>query len=148
MASTARIVRSQTRINAGVYHSGRPISISKASWASQSTTRDPFGAAMADEIFEVHYRDGEDYSPEETNYEYEDEDQSYQIQYDLPLESLEELEQKMRQQIHKFDRAYNRMMIYALNWHYLLEECEDDAQIEKMFKDMQMIRKLRGSDYV
>lgn len=110
------------------------------------TPKNPFGAAMAQEIFDLYsYDDSDWYSDNDESPVQEDTDE---VQLDLPLENLRELEERMRAQIKKFDRAYHKMMIYALQWHYLQEEVEESPQIKKMFQDMQMIRKLTGSDKV
>ena len=104
----------------------------------------PFGPAMADKIFDL-------YEPYEDFY-YNDYHQKYEpegwYQLELPLENLRELEERMRAQIKRFDSAYYKMMVYALQWHYLMEEVEDNPQIKKLFQDLQMIRKLTGSDKV
>lgn len=110
---------------------------------------DPFGPQMAQEIFE-YWGDDEaehcDSTASDMCSKYEESDYEYWYQLDLPLESLRELEDRQRYEIKKFQRTYKKMMVYALQWHYLIEECEDNAQVEKMFKDLQMIRKLTGSD--
>ena len=112
---------------------------------------DLFGPQMAQEIFEYWGEPCEteqacdDYPAYNLSYEPETE---YWYQLDLPLENVRDLEERFRSEIVKFQRSYKKMMIYALQWHYLLDECEDNAQVEKMFNDLQMIRKLTGSDKV
>jgi hypothetical protein len=131
----------------------------KASWGATTSRNDlhyslknsnPFGAMLADEIFQNW-----DYAQSEEqcgDSEYSDAkvlpEEEYWYQLDLPLENVRELEQRFRQEISKFQRAYRKMSVYALQWHHLMEEIEDSAQVEKMFKDLQMVRKLTGSDAV
>jgi hypothetical protein len=43
---------------------------------------------------------------------------------------------------------YRRISVAALKWHYLVEEAETNPQVMKMFKDLQLIRKLGGSNCV
>lgn len=111
--------------------------------------RGPFGPGMAEDIFGV-YDEAEAY-PYETHDEYEEiptSGEEYWYQTSLPLKSVAELEEELRNEIRKWDRAYHRVMIYALKWFYLMEEVEENPQIKKMFQDMQMVRKLGGSDRV
>lgn len=108
----------------------------------------PFGPSMACEIFGVHEYDDydvcldEDY---ESDHVKEHEDEEYWYQTELPLESVREMEQRHLSEIKKFERAYRKMALYALKWHYLMEDLEDNAQLDKMFKDIQLMRKLGGS---
>jgi hypothetical protein len=104
---------------------------------------------MAHHIFDVSdWGDAEDYASDSyVNIEAVDCGEIW-YQPELPLENVRDLEEKHRQAIKKFDRAYRKMMVYALQWHYLMEECEENAQLAKQFKDIQLIRKLNGSDRV
>lgn len=122
---------------------------SKASYHYTKPVVDPFGPQMANEIFEDWGDEAAE--PCESGYSdqlvaYEENQHEYWYQPDLPLENVRELEDRYRAEIYKFKRTYKKMMVYALQWHYLLDECEDNAQLEKMFKDLQMMRKLTGSD--
>ena len=106
----------------------------------------PFGAMLANEVFDLWQgQDLEDC----TSYDGDDERyEPVEEQLDLPLENLSELEARLRIQIQKFEVGYERMMVYALQWFHLQEECEENPQVAKLFRDMQMIRKLHGSDAV
>jgi hypothetical protein len=124
--------------------------VSKAYPSYSKPVIDPFGPQVANDIFEMW---GEDCEPTQAcdssypdSYEYEEGEHEHWYQPELPLENVRDLEDRYRQEINKFQRAYKKMMVYALQWHYLLEECDDNAQLEKMFKDLQMIRKLTGSE--
>lgn len=130
------------------------VPMAKASYNSSSSydSRNPFGPAMAQEIFEVYDYDECDKACAVSDDIYDCEDtvdgEEYWYQTELPLENVRELEERFRQEISKFDRAYRKMMVHALKWHYLMEEVEENPQVAKMFKDMQMVRKLSGSDRV
>jgi hypothetical protein len=114
------------------------------------TRRELFGPMMAQDIFNVNDYDDEDmveeavedYIPESF------ESDELWLQGSLDLENVTQLEDRLRRSITHFERGYRKMMVSALKWHYLMEECDEDEQINKMFKDVQMIRKLRGSDKV
>lgn len=67
-------------------------------------------------------------------------------QLGLALETEEELRNRLRNDINRFERAYSVMALYAVRWKQLMEDVEDNPQVEKMFKDMQLMRKLSGSD--
>jgi hypothetical protein len=123
----------------------------------------PFGPDMAESIFDARYYDldGECVSDEiEDSYYpssklddadlFDGELQSYHFRYqgDLELETSEEVEAQLRHRLKKLNRAYNVMCHHALKWHYLMEDVEGNEQIKKMFKDMQLFRKMSGSDNV
>lgn len=122
----------------------------------------PFGPGMAENVFGGHDYGDDDFAGEcvdEYRATIEDLDpenlfngelQSFHFHYqeDLDLETNEERERNLRNSIRRFERAYRTMSLYALKWHYLLEEVEENPQVAKMFKDMQMVRKLGGSDRV
>lgn len=110
---------------------------------------DPFGPQVANEIFDNW---GEECEPTQLS-SYDDssygtaevvEDCWYQPE--LPLENVRDLEEHYRSEINRFQRTYKKMMVYALQWHYLIEECEENPQLDKMFRDVQLVRKLSGSD--
>lgn len=111
----------------------------------------PFGPQMACNIFGVHEYDdyelteelGEDYYPVKSS-----DEQEIWFQTELPLENVRTMEQRHLKEIRKFERAYRKMALYALKWHYLMEDLEDNAQLDKMFKDIQLMRKLGGSSNV
>jgi hypothetical protein len=109
---------------------------------------EPFGPQVANDIFENW---GEDCEPAQLSdygdsYDTPETVEEYWYQQELPLESLRELEERHRNEINKFQRTYKKMMVYALQWHYLIEECEENPQLDKMFRDLQLVRKLSGSD--
>lgn len=135
--------------------------VAKASWGITSGNarnrsniakeNGPFGAMMADEIFQTYdYYETEECQGEgifSVQKELPTEEEFW-YQTDLPLQSKSELEDQLRSQIEHFKRAHRKMYMYALQWHYLMEEVEDSEQVSKMFRDMQMIRKLTGSEAV
>lgn len=121
----------------------------------QTQPRDPFGPAMAAEIFSFDEYDYDYDEPKESYGQYENETESvedltyqYWYQTDLPLENVRELEDRFRRELRKFERAYRKMIVHALKWHYLMEDLEDNPQLDKMFKDIQLMRKLGGSEGV
>lgn len=118
---------------------------------ARNKERRPFGAAMAEEIFELynepHHYYGEDECVSDESPQSDDYEETW-YQTELPLENLRELEERMRQQITKFEGAYSKMMIFALKWYYLEQDAETNPQVGKLFKDLQLTRKLAGSDTV
>lgn len=113
----------------------------------------PFGPQMACEVFGVDEYDDEfdcAESCDDDSYgtEVASDDQEYWYQTELPLENVREMEQHHQTQIKKFERAYRKMAFQALKWHYLMEDIEDNAQLKKMFNDIQLMRKLGGSPTV
>ena len=68
------------------------------------------------------------------------------FQFELRLENPNELLENYRARIRKYDRAYAKMSDYALQWYNLMEDVNNNDQLEKMFKDLQMIRKLYGGN--
>lgn len=129
---------------------------------SNSRNIDPFGPGMAEDLFGIYdydefddvcevddgfYNAMEELDPENL---YDGVTQSFHFRFqaDLDLETNEEREANLRSSIRRFEAAYRRMSLYALKWHYLLEEVEENEQYKKMFKDMQMMRKLGGSNRV
>lgn len=146
-----------------------PTTMASASWGSikgrsmgagslapltgySSPDKSPFGPMMAGEIFDLYDEDYEDPLIEESDdqlakyTELFDEGNAYQESFEL--ENIRDLEDRLRQQIRKFEIGYGKMMGNALKWHYLMEECEENHQVRKMFMDVQMMRKLNGSDTV
>lgn len=135
-----------------------PVQASSGSYVGRPT--DPFGPGMAEDVFAAYSDDYDDYecveeyhpTIEELDPEnlFNGEYQSFHFRHqdELDLETNEEREARLKNSIRKFENAYRRMCIYALKWHYLQEEVEENVQIKKMFKDMQMFRKLNGSDRV
>lgn len=113
-------------------------------------TLHPFGPQMACEIFGVF----DSYDYEETAYENPGEHSPFEAyeedwyQTELPLENVRELEERFRREIKKMERAYRKMALHALKWHYLMEDLEDNSQLRKMFNDIQLMRKLGGSENV
>ena len=104
------------------------------------------GPELAEHIFEVNdleqcdedYNKSEDYSDHLTDYS--DNDLGYQ--FELKLENPNDLIKQYREKIQKYERSYAKMADYALQWYKLVEDVNNNSQIEKMFKDLQMVRKL------
>ena len=134
-----------------------------ASSASSYNSRPihPFGPGMAEDVFGAYDDRYADEDCVEIEYDYAVEDideedlfdgvlQSYHFRYQgsFDLETNEEKETRLRNAIRRFEIAYRKMAVYALKWHYLEEELEADPQLKKMFGDIQMMRKLKGSDRV
>ena len=140
-------------------NSNRP----KASYPSTSShiVGGPFGPAMARDVFELwgddceavpegYYDEGIKDGPMEEEDLFDGETKSYHFRYqgELNLESVAEMSDRLRSEIRQFRAGYAKMSIYALKWHYLMQEVEANPQVKKMFKDMQLMRKLNGSDGV
>ena len=131
-------------------YSTRMASAASSGYASSQKLH-PFGPSMACDIFGVYEYDDYEECPDE---DYESDhikeygEGEYWYQTELPLESVREMEQRHLREIRKFERAYRKMALYALKWHYLMEDLEGNAQLDKMFKDIQLMRKLGGSSNV
>jgi hypothetical protein len=97
---------------------------------------------LADDMFSVNEREGISY------YDAERELQDDLVQLQLPLESPSELLERYREQIRHFERAHEKMAMYALKWHALLKDVDENSQVAKLFRDLQMVRKLFGSDFI
>jgi len=113
----------------------------------------PFGPQMACEIFNVDFYDDDAESISEDWERNHSEEMipsstEYWYQLDLPLENVREIEERHRQEIKRFSRAYKQMCVHALKWHYLMEDLEDNVQLKKLFNDIQLMRKLGGSEGV
>ena len=122
----------------------------------------PFGPMMAQDIFiynsddpcteDVYYAKDSDYGIKEAPlYPVIDgkiESYHYSVQDELCLESKEELIQRLQYQINRMEKSYNKMCHHALKWYYLMNDVSKNPQIEKMFKDMQVVRRLSGSENV
>lgn len=135
------------------------ISASINSAKGNAPTYNPFGPDMADSVFGVYYYGESESVCSEEAYpqaELDDADlfdgelHSYHFQWqgELEIESQEELEARLRHRIKKFEHAHNAMCHHALKWHYLMEDVENNPQIKKMFQDMQLMRKLSGTQHV
>lgn len=143
MARNAHAYRSTT-VKASVGYAGNK---------SSKQEMHPFGPQMACEVFGVYYDDYEDYdSPVSAEEGYviptDLEGDEYWYQAELPLETLREMEQRHLRQIKRFEQAYRKMCHHAMKWHYLMEDLEDNSQLNKMFNDIQLMRKLGGSEAV
>lgn len=108
------------------------------------------GPALAEEVFQTVWYGEEAHCSNEVDEDLQkcpDGDDFYWAhQPSLGLETTLELQERLQNQIRKFEYAYDRMCIAALRWHQLMEDVHDDERIRKMFLDMQMIRKLSGMD--
>lgn len=151
------MARNPKRMNRG-YSLGGAVS-SGSSYNSRPIH--PFGPGMAEDVFGVYDDRYADEDCIEADYDYaveeiDEEDlfdgvlQSYHFRYQgsFDLETNEEKETRLKNAIRRFETAYRKMAVYALKWHYLEEELEADPQLKKMFGDIQMMRKLKGSDRV
>lgn len=69
------------------------------------------------------------------------------VQMELALETEDELRERLRRDIQRFERAYDMMSLYAVRWKQLMEDVEENPQLKKMFKDIQLMRKLSGSEF-
>lgn len=65
----------------------------------------------------------------------------------LALETPEELRMQLQSNIRKYERGYYKMAMAALRWHQLMEDVKSNSGIAKSFSDLQMLRKLSGSDF-
>jgi hypothetical protein len=127
--------------------------ISHGNWNSSSSSsslpRDPFGPAMAQQIFDFNkYEEDIPECSDDEHSGYVDSTGDHWYQTELPLENVREMEQRFQREIQKFECAYRKMIHHALKWHYLMEDLEDNAQLKKQFQDIQLMRKLGGSDFV
>jgi hypothetical protein len=153
MASTYASVKGSLKANPPLPRvHGINLGRSKQLYRQGYVYENPFQPGLACEIFENHdYPHATEQSEacaDEPYYHQELPLEEHWYQPELPLENLRELENRLRQEIKQFERNNRKMMIFALQWYYLLEEVEDNEQVEKLFKDLQMIRKLTGSDKV
>jgi tRNA-dihydrouridine synthase len=106
---------------------------------------------MACDIFGVYDYDDAEEVCEASSDHYEQEDlpmEEVWYQAELPLENVREMEERHLREIKKFERAYRKMCHNALKWHYLMEDLKDNEQLKKMFNDIQLMRKLGGSEGV
>ena len=148
------MARSPKRMN-------RTYAIASSGSSYNSRPIHPFGPGMAEDVFGIYDdRYGEEdcveddyaYPIEEIDAEdlYDGVLQSFHYRYQgsFDLETNEAKEARLKESIRRFETAYRKMSIYALKWHYLQEELEEDHQLKKLFGDIQMMRKLKGSDRV
>lgn len=113
----------------------------------KSQPRDPFGAAMAQEIFGYHENDW-DPKLDQIRIQRAEEEENEEKQLELPLMSTAELEDELMEMIGRFERGYRKMILFALKWHHLMEDLESNPQLMRQFNDIQLIRKLSGSEGV
>lgn len=106
------------------------------------------GASLAANVFGVYGGDEcmsiDDCSEYESSFNSDDlvPDGEYQLEFDLF--NQEEIEDDLRATIRRYEEALEKMGTFALKWHWLQEDIEKYGQIEKMFKDMQVCRRLCG----
>lgn len=139
MAKRPRIMKASPSTNHSyqVAYKGMPNSASNS-----AAPRDPFGAQMAQSIFDFYEEDG----PEPAYYHEEDtESDDMWLQGELPLFNTGELEDILIARINKFESGYRKMMLHALKWHYLEEDLNANPSLKAMFDSIQVIRKLSGS---
>jgi hypothetical protein len=123
---------------------------------------DPFGPEMAAHIFDAYDYGDDDCAVEASDYYGEREEKldpedlfngelhSYHFRYqeELDIETPQELAENLRHIKRKFRVAHQRMAHHALKWFYLSQDIENNPQIKKMFDDLQLMRKLSGSQNV
>lgn len=68
----------------------------------------------------------------------------YNYQYCLNLETIEDREEELNRMIRKTENLYESVGMYALRWHYLMQDVENNPGIESMFDNLQLLRKLSG----
>lgn len=68
----------------------------------------------------------------------------YNYQYSLNLETIEDREEELQRMIRKTENLYESLGMYALRWHYLMQDVENNPGIESMFDNLQLLRKLSG----
>lgn len=107
------------------------------------------GALLAANVFGAHgddeWEDMSDCEAVETSSamsEHLVEDGEHQLEFDMF--NQQEVEEDLRQVIRRYNNALEKMGMAALQWHWLQEDVERFGQIEKMFKDMQLCRRLCG----
>lgn len=124
----------------------KPSRRSRMSGVGQFAGNKVTGAALTEEIFGLYDYDDMTEELYETAYDAGEDalttDEPSQLE--LPLECKEELEYELRRLISRYRRSLERMGDYALRWHYLMEDVENSGQVEKMFNDLQFVRKLAG----
>jgi len=116
---------------------------------------------MAQDVFDLWYYDGDDclevYEDSNVCLEnvkeedlFDGELQSYHFRYqgELEIETAEELNEQLRTSARKFEQAYRKISHHALKWHWLMQDIEKNPQLKKMFGDIQLMRKLNGSEGV
>jgi hypothetical protein len=109
----------------------------------------PFGPALADDVFKLYdYGHDEPECSDDSYYHLQSIEDAEPVQLNFELETVRDMENRLLNEISKFKRGYQKMMVYALQWHHLMEELDSNPQLEKMFNDLQMIRKLTGSEAV
>ena len=65
-------------------------------------------------------------------------------QYTLNLERIEDREEKLQSIIDKYEETFKILGMYALRWHYLMEDVEENTSVADMFENMQLLRRLSG----
>lgn len=68
----------------------------------------------------------------------------YNYQYSLNLERIEDREEQLLRLIDKYERTFERLSMYALRWHYLMDDVENNTSISEMFESLQLLRRLSG----
>lgn len=65
-------------------------------------------------------------------------------QYSLNLERIEDREKRLQSIIDKYEETFKTLGMYALRWHYLMEDVEENTGVADMFENMQLLRRLSG----
>jgi hypothetical protein len=104
------------------------------------------GPELAEHIFNINvpepYEDNDRKDQDYFDYLTNTTDEDIGYQFELKLENPNEILSKYKNSIEKYDRAYKKMSNYALQWYLLQEDVGNNGQIEKMYKDLQMMRRL------
>lgn len=146
-ATPYQIAQLKARLASNSHLSKSLKSSSGSSSRYNTQPRDPFGPAMAQQIFGYHESDW-DPRIDQLRIQRAEEEESEQKQLELPLMSTAELEDELMETIGRFERGYRKMIVCALKWHHLMEDLESNPQLMRQFNDIQLIRKLSGSEGV
>lgn len=66
------------------------------------------------------------------------------FQYSLDLSTIADKELELDRMKEKYERAWKTVGMYALRWHSLMEEVDNNPNIKAIFDDLQVIRKMSG----
>jgi hypothetical protein len=125
------------------YHAKKASSVG---YFNKPHSADPFGPGVAQEIFGLY--ENNSYLYDEPECDFDDGDTVEEEQLSLPLESVREMEARFQNEINKWKRDYRKMMVCALKYYYILRDCDEHQDLDRAFKDFQMLRKLKGCDGV
>lgn len=66
------------------------------------------------------------------------------FQYSLDLSTIADKELELDRMKEKYEHAWETVGMYALRWHSLMEEVDNNPNIKAIFDDLQVIRKMSG----